>query len=320
MLYDLYFHDDFDGRAAGAVMLAFLRSRGDDIGHYQELDYYLLEEYLRDDFFVSHKLFKGKRNPPIIVDFPFHPKAAWWFDHHGNPFRKNGWEKKYKADHFHHFDPDFLSCCGQVAAILKKEFGWKPSAHMKELIKWGDIMDGAMYRSARQTIEIKEPGLQIAIFFDRFKRTPESNRYFVTLLAEKPLGEIAKLPEVRRVVHQSKQEIALAVNYVRKHLTITGRVASIYLGNSYFAKPRYIPYYLYPKLLYLVRVFKVHGQYKLSVGQNPWRAKEGKIDIGQLISKYAGGGGHFGVGAAEFATKRQAELAAREMVEILKKV
>ncbi len=325
MTYDLYFHDDFDGRAAGAVMLAFLRSRGDDIGHFQPLDYYLLNDYLKENFFTSHKLFKGKpldsvrgkRNPAIVVDFPFHPKAAWWFDHHSGSFRKGGWKEKFKPTEQWHYDPEYPSCCRQVAAVLKKEFGWKLPVHLKDTIHWGDIIDGAKYRSARQTIGLNEPALQIDVFFDRYGRTPVANKTFVTLLAEKPIVEIAKRPEVRRAVRQAKQEILSATAYVKRKITETGRVAYIYFPKQKFAKPRFIPYFLYPRLLYLVRVFKKDGQYKLSVSQNPWRTKEGKVNLGRLIAKYAGGGGHFGVGAAEFETKREAEKAAQEIVEYL---
>jgi hypothetical protein len=315
MIYDLYFHDDFDGRAAGAVMLAFLRSRGDDIGHFQPLGYYLLADYLKENFFTAHRLFKGKRNPAIVVDFPFHPKAAWWFDHHGGPFRKKGWKEKFKPSAFLHHDPEYASCCGQVAAVLKKEFGWKLPARLENMVHWGDIIDGAKYRSARQTIELKEPALQIDAFFDRHDRSPAVNKRFVTLLAEKSLPAIAKRPEVRQTVHRAKREITLATAYVKKNITVAGRVARLYFSQPEFSKPRFLPYYLYPWLLYLVRFFEVDGQYKLSIGQNPWRAKEGTVNLGQLISRYAGGGGHFGVGAAEFKTRGAVEKAAQEMVD-----
>src|SRR5882672_7372494 len=101
MLYDLYFHDDFDGHAASAVVLAFLRSRGDDAGHFVPVKYDIIPEWLDEDFFNKHKLFKGKRNLAVVVDFPYHPKAAFWFDHHLLPFRKKVWGDKFKPDQSH---------------------------------------------------------------------------------------------------------------------------------------------------------------------------------------------------------------------------
>src|SRR5271155_4749866 len=109
MLYDIYFHNDFDGRASAAVMLAFLRSRGDDIEHFIPVKYDIIpvgtkKQWLDDKFLEKNKLFRGKHNPAIIVDFPYHPQAAFWFDHHLRPFRKPGWEKKFKSDREHRYD------------------------------------------------------------------------------------------------------------------------------------------------------------------------------------------------------------------------
>ncbi len=86
MKYDIYFHNDFDGRASAAVMLAFLRSRGDDIEHYIPIKYDVIPKWIDDKFLEKNKLFKGKHSPAIIVDFPYHPQAAFWFDHHIRPF------------------------------------------------------------------------------------------------------------------------------------------------------------------------------------------------------------------------------------------
>ena len=314
MTYDIYFHNDFDGRAAAAVMLSFLRSRGDDIEHFTPLDYYLLESgYLTENFFTKHKLFKGKRNPAIVVDFPFHPKAAWWFDHHGAPCRKKSWLKKFKQTAQWHHDPQYASCCKQVAEILKKEFGWNPPKFFTETIRWGDILDGARYKSARQTIELKESALQVAVFFDRRGDDPITWGTFTELLAEKPLALIARRADVRAVVREAKEEIKLAIAYIRKNLVIEGRVGYVFLPSVAFAKPRFIPLVLHPELLYLVRMFKKRTLWHLSVGQNPWRRNENAVDIGKLISAY-GGGGHHGVGAVEFKTRKEAKKAANEIV------
>src|SRR6185369_9979826 len=151
-----------------------------------------------------------------VVDFPFHPKAAWWFDHHGGPFRKKGWKEKFKPSKFLHHDPDYASCCGQVVAVLRKEFGWKPPAQLKEMVKWGDILDGAQYRSARQTMELKEPALQVDVFFERFGDAAIANKTFVTLLSEQPIVAIAKRREVQQAVRAAKRDIKLATAYIKE--------------------------------------------------------------------------------------------------------
>jgi oligoribonuclease NrnB/cAMP/cGMP phosphodiesterase (DHH superfamily) len=123
MKYDIYFHNDFDGRAAAAIVLAFLRSRGDDIGHFTPVKYDVIPQWLDERFFEKHKLFKGRRNPAIIVDFPYHPAAAFWFDHHIRPFRKNGWEGKFTPDKCRRYDDSYRSACHLALDSLSKGFG-----------------------------------------------------------------------------------------------------------------------------------------------------------------------------------------------------
>ena len=316
MIYDLYFHNDFDGRAAAAIMLDFLRTRGDDIEHFVPVGYEMTEQWLKENFFKRHKLFRGKRNPAIVVDFAFHPGAAWWFDHHPTTFKSEVWKKRFKPDAQHQYDPKYASCCGQVTAVLKKDFGWRPSAHFKELVHWGDILDAARYASARQVVELGDIGIQLDAFIDRYPKSARTGKRLVELMAEKPISFIARLPDVRRAVAAIRKSRAASLAYHRKHLKITGRTGYIDLTQSASGKNRYACYYLYPNLLYAVRILRKGKFFQLSVGQNPWRRKENRIDIGEVMKKY-GGGGHFGVGATEIPKKKDAEKYAHEIVSYL---
>ena len=67
--------------------------RGDRIGHFVPVDFDLQAQWRDDEFFAKHRLFKGKRNAPVVLDFPFHPGTAFWFDHHLSPFKKEAWGK-----------------------------------------------------------------------------------------------------------------------------------------------------------------------------------------------------------------------------------
>jgi len=225
MKYDVYHHNDFDGRASAAVMLAFLRSRGDDIEHFVPVNYYLLSQWLSEDFFKKHKLFKGQRNPAIVVDFLYHPKAAWWFEHHPTTFKKPEWAKRFRADQQHHLAPQYPSCTHLVYDALRKNFGWKPPRHIKELVKWLDVIDGAQYRSARQTIEFKEPALQVNEFVEMKLHRATGNKRLIELLATEPLDAIARLPEVRRFVKKLRKEYAKGLAFIKKNTKIVGGVS-----------------------------------------------------------------------------------------------
>ena len=321
MIYDAYFHNDFDGRASAAVMLAFLRSRGDDIEHFVPVDFNLTKQWLDEKFFAKHRLFKGKRNPAIVLDFPYHPGAAIWFDHHPTTFKKEAWQKKFKRDMFHRLDSSYLSNCHLTYTALKENFGWKPPAHFRELVKWLDVIDGARYASAEQTIAIKEPALEVMAYVDGTEDDLRATAAFVKLLTEEPLGEIAKMPAVRTMAAAARKTNLKALAFYRSHLKVEGDATFVDLIGTDFATLRFAPYYLHPKVLYAVRVTKRGKFYHVGVGANPWmtaaaRKKHADVHIGELMRKF-GGGGHKNAGACEIATKRKAIAAAKAIIPVL---
>jgi oligoribonuclease NrnB/cAMP/cGMP phosphodiesterase (DHH superfamily) len=322
MKYDIYFHNDFDGRASAAVMLAFLRSRGDDIEHYVPVKYDIIPQWIKEDFFAKHKLFKGKRNPSIIVDFPYHPKAAFWFDHHVRPFRAEGWEEKFKPDASHRFVPEYRSACHLVYDSLKEGFGWKPPAHLKDLVKWLDVIDFANYKSAKQTIDMKEAALQANAFIEHTSDDVMTAIWTVKFLAEKSLAEFAATPRVSKKVAALKKNMARSLSFQKEHIIIEGRVMIIDLTGDPTDDLAYFgPYYLYPKMLYLVRFHPFPGKpslFHINVGSSPWRRAENKKNIGTMLKEY-GGGGHEYVGGVEILGKQKTVTVVSEIAAFLNK-
>jgi hypothetical protein len=319
MQYDIYFHNDFDGRASAAVMLDFLRKRGDDIEHYTAVDFDMQAEYLKDDFFAAHRFFRGKRNPAIVVDFSFHSKAAFWFDHHPTAFKRDDWKKKFRQSKFHQWHPEYLSCCHEVMDRLKEDFSYRPPAHIRELAKWLDVVDGARYDSAKQTIEKKEPALQLNAYVENDLHGAKDDERFIRTLSEHPMAAIIKDPAIKKSIQNDKRATKTGLNYYKKNLKIYGAVAGIILPSSEFGSLRFAPYYLHPKLLYFGRITKKNKFFTLSFGVNPWRRKENDVHIGEFLkTHFPGAGGHHDVGGAEFKTKKDAERAMEEIVRIFK--
>lgn len=317
MKYDIYFHNDFDGRASAAVVLAFLRSRGDDIEHFTPVDYDLLPHWLDEHFFEKHKLFKGRRNPPIIVDFLYHPKAAFWFEHHPTTFKKESWRKGFRPSKFKTLRAEYASCTHLVYDHLKKNFPWKPPRHLMELVKWLDVIDGANYRSAKQTLEMKEPAIQIGNFIEEKADSLPIASWTIKYLSERPIKDLAKEPRVAKVTKKVKAETKKKIAFYRKNLKIFGEVMFIDLSGEGSGHPaRFVSYALHPKLVYTVRISPRNGLYHLNAGVNPWRRKENGFNIGNILKKY-GGGGHEGVGGVEFKTKNEALRVAEDVIRIL---
>jgi hypothetical protein len=316
MKYDIYFHNDFDGRASAAVMLAFLRSRGDVIERFTAIDYDLQKDWLDDRFFKKHKLFKGKRNPAIVVDFSYHPGATWWFDHHESPFKKEIWKKKFKPSKFRQYGPKYWSACHFVEAVLRRDFGWKPPAHFKELVKWLDIIDGARYASVKQTLVIKDAALEIDLFIDETHRDRKNTVWMVDLLSRKSFQEIARLPKVKRAAARAKKDIAKSLAWYKKNVKPIGTVSFVDIQRIRFKPLRFAPYYVYPKTRYAVRLGWKGSLHHVGVGFNPWIRSGNTINIGTLLKRY-GGGGHRDVGAVDFKKRTDAERAVNEIIGIL---
>lgn len=317
-VYDLYFHNDFDGWASAAVMLSFLESRGARIGHMTPIDHDLQAQWRDDDFFTKHRLFTGKRNAPVVLDFPFHPGTAFWFDHHPTAFKKEEWKEGFREDRAHAYRPSYASCCHMTVAMLKKNFDWRPPARFRELARWLDVIDGARYASAKATIDMKEPAFAINSFIDTNKEPAEAAARFLRSLAELPLREVADIPQIAAVGLRERRNAVRNLVFYRKHLRRYGATTFIDLARNRDRLLRYAPYYLFPKIPYSIRATKKGTFYHLGVGRNPWAPVPGRVHIGEMMKKY-GGGGHAGAGAAEFKNAAAMRTAQEEIIAVLNK-
>ena len=316
MIYDLYFHNDFDGWASAAIMLSFLEGRGDRIGHFVPIDHDLQEQWADDAFFKKHRLFAGKRNAPVVLDFPYHPGTAFWFDHHPTAFKKESWKRKFKEDRSHAYRPRYYSCCHMTYAMLKRNFGWHPPERFKELIAWLDVVDAARYASAEETIFMKDPAFAVTNFIDAEPGTAKRAAEVIRLLAERPLREIAVLPKVAAAGRRERKRALRNLAYYRKHLVVRGAATMIDLSADRTRLLRYAPYYLHPEIPYNVRITRKGAFYHLGLSKNPWSRIRGRIHAGRLMRTY-GGGGHDGAGAAEFKDRKSVLRARDEIVERL---
>ncbi len=319
MTYDLYFHNDFDGRASAAVMLSFLESRGHCIGHFVPVDFDLQTQWLDDSFFKKHHLFKGKRNAPVVLDFPFHPGTAFWFDHHPTTFKKKSWRKHFREDARHVCRPRYPSCCHMVYATLKRNFGWRPPTHFRELIAWLDVIDGARYASPEQTIRMKEPAFAVDSFIESQGKNVKTAEWVIRNLAVLSLADVAKIPRVAAAGDRSRRAAARNLAFYRKYIVVRGNVTYIDLSRHGDALLRYAPYYLFPKVRYNFRAAMKGKLYHFGVGENPWLESKSKIHLGKLFAKY-GGGGHETAAGVDFRTKEEADRAREEIIEKLNSI
>lgn len=310
MKYDIYFHGGcFDGAASAAMLLWFLRQRGDGYGKFIPLTHPVDKKWW--------KSLKMKRSS-AVVDIIYHPKAAIWFDHHPTTFIDKKWEKNFRPDLWHKLDAKSPSCAGLIYRHLTKTLKIKPPKYIKELAHWADYIDRARFKSVKEAMGFKPAALRVAKSFVDKKPPLSYAKLLIKALSEKPLGFVDKLKPVCKRFLKHKRDFKKAMPEIKKRLVLRGKATILYGMQRRLAGARFAPYYFYPKSKYSVRILRRDNKYVLSVGQNPWNPPR-RPRIGQYLEKKYGGGGHSVAGSATFKTKNEALEAVIKIADYLNK-
>src|SRR5260370_31308414 len=113
--------------------------------------------------------FIGDEN--AIVDFKYSasPRITWWFDHHLSAFLTPADHQHFlesqrdgSASNRHFYDPKYTSCTSFIAHIAQTRFGFDP-APVADLIRWADIVDGALYASPKAAVAMAEPAMKLTL-------------------------------------------------------------------------------------------------------------------------------------------------------------
>jgi hypothetical protein len=312
----VFYHDKcFDGACSAALFSRFYkeRIRGD-----VEFVYSGLLHRAGSLFDEDH--FDGDEN--AIVDFKYSssPRITWWFDHHESAFLSPADAAHFEQDQSNRkfYDPDFKSCTSFIAMVAEERFGFnrKPVA---ELVKWADIVDGAMYEDAKSAVEMKAPAMKLTMAIEA-----STDRNFVKtmipLLAYQSLAEILEAPFVTAVLPPLLARHERSIGILRERTeekdgTIYFDITDLDLEGY----NKFIPYYLHPDSIYSVGLSKSSFRVKVSVGSNPWSKREPTVNLARVCERY-GGGGHARVGAISFDVTQSeaAHKAALEIVEELR--
>lgn len=261
-------------------------------------------------------MFDGDEN--AIVDFKYSPadKLTWWFDHHQSAFLTPDDEAHFKADHSgkKFLDATRKSCTEFIADVAHTKFGFNDEP-LRDLVHWAHIIDGALYESAAQCVELKEPPLQL---MQVIEADPDETfiEQIIRDLTARPLNEVATSLEIQRrfqPILKQHRETLEAIR--RKAVYKDGVVEFDLIDEGYEGFNKFIPYYLFPEASYSVALTRAPQRTKISVGSNPWAPRPRTHNIASLCERY-GGGGHAVVGAISFAPNevQEARTAMREIV------
>src|SRR6476469_2138079 len=307
----LYHGHCFDGVASAATFTRFYTAR---IHPEAEVNYGGLLHRPGNLFDLA--LLDGDEN--AIVDFKYAAteKLTWWFDHHQSAFLTPADEEHFRADHSgkKFLDATRKSCTEFIADVARNQFGFADEP-LKDLIHWAHIIDGALYESAAQCVELKEPALQLMQVIE----SDPDDRFIEQIIREltvKSLDEVAGCEEVqRRFQPILKQHLQTLEAIRRKAISANDVVQFDLVDEGYEGFNKFIPYYLYPETTYTVALTRGSQRTKISVGSNPWAPKPRRHNIAKICERY-GGGGHAVVGAISFKPEEveEARQAVREIV------
>jgi hypothetical protein len=310
------FHDScFDGAASAGLFTRFYRQR---VRADAEIVYRGLTHQPGGVPFPPDT-FDGDEN--AVVDFRYSPdpKLTWWFDHHVSAFVRAEDEAHFRADGSakKFFDPTAKSCARFLARTCAERFGFD-LAPVDDLVRWAEIVDGALFDSPAQAVALAEPALRIMTWLENNAEAPLTERLIARFAEARPLAEIAAEPWIAEPLGPILERHARAVDVVKARARYASGVVFFDVSDDGLtAYNKFIPYFLYPDARFVVGVSRSPTRVKISVGTNPWLARP-PVSIAKICERY-GGGGHPVVGAASFgaAEIERARAAAQEIVEEL---
>lgn len=312
MRIKVFYHDRcFDGASSAALFSRFYAER---IRNNSEFVFSGLLH--RAGALFNDVEFDGDEN--AIVDFKYSssPKITWWFDHHESAFLSPEDAAHFEQDQSNRkfYDPSFKSCTSFIAMIAEERFGFNP-APVAELVKWTDIIDGALYEDAKSAVEMKEPAMQLTMVIES-TQDPAFLPRLIPLLASKPLGEVIREPFVASLLPPLLKRHRESVEILRQRIESKDRTLFFDVTDQELeGYNKFVPYYLHPESIYSVGLSKSNFRVKVSVGSNPWAPSPPVVNLAKVCERY-GGGGHARVGAISFNVTEQ-EAARRASEEIV---
>jgi len=313
----LWFHDRcFDGTASAALFYRFYRERFDTSAefHFTGMTHRAVQPW-------EDGLFDGNEN--VIVDFKYSnsPKVTWWFDHHQSAFLTLADAENFRRHPGPHmfYKPEYKSCTMLIADTARETFGFN-SEPLKDLIHWGDIIDGAQFPTAESAVELVEPATQLALVIEA---APEDGvpAKIIRELAYKTLPEMVKLPIVAKHLGPLLERHRRSIEILRERSEARDGVIFFDVSDlDLEGYNKFIPYLLHPECVYSISVSASAVRAKVSLGTNPWNLATADQNLASLAEKY-GGGGHQRVAAISFDPSdiARAREVARGLVEVLRK-
>jgi hypothetical protein len=310
----LYHGNCFDGVSSAAVFSKFYLAK---INKDAEI-FYTPTMHRAGNAFDTEQ-FDGDEN--AVVDFKFSPdkRLDWWFDHHHSAFLSPEDEAVFMEDNSgkKFLDTTSKSCAEFIARIAREKFGFEDES-LAELIHWAHIIDGALYESPAQCVELRSPALKLMQVIEGEKDAQFVEKIIRELMG-KSLDEVVNSGEIQTKLKPILEQHWQMVELIKaKSDYLRGVVSFDLTGQLVDGYNKFIPYYFYPQTTYNVSLTQSKFRTKISVGSNPWSPRPRTHNIAEICERY-GGGGHAVVGAVSLKPEdlERGKKIMREIIEEL---
>ncbi|QDU67105.1 hypothetical protein [Engelhardtia mirabilis] len=302
------YHRDFDGMVSGAVLARVLEKvRGEQDIRLSSVNY---DQRTNWSSFAEGLRF-------AVVDFHFHPRAEYWFDHHPTTFLTPELRAAYEPSDRWAWDESSPSCPPLILRHAAEHWGYVANARFQEMARWSDIIDAALFESVDQALFGEDPALRIM----RSLSVPPEPNWTDTLaqaMRTQSLAEIAARPDVERAYERAARNRDKALRqFVPTVHSVENDVLLYDASSNKIRRERFAPFYHYPEVHYCVGVIPTRAGFHVSAGENPWNKPEHPLHVGELMEAF-GGGGHKAVGGANPPSLEAAINASHEIAKALR--
>jgi hypothetical protein len=305
----IHYHRDFDGMVSAAVLAEILGSvRGEREVTWSSVNYDQRENW---SDFSPHERF-------AIVDFHFHPRAEYWFDHHPTTFLTPELRALYRPSERWRWDESSPSCPPLILRHASEMWGYAAPERFREMARWSDVVDAALFESVDQAVFGDQAALRISRALT-VAPSPEWIDELVGAMTTGTLDQVAELAEVEKAFQRASKNRDKALRQFPPTVNSKEQHVLLYdASSSQIRRERFAPFYHHPDIHYSVGVIPTRAGYHVSAGENPWNPSPVPVHIGEMMEGY-GGGGHKSVGGANPPSLAAARAAAAEIAESLRR-
>lgn len=227
-----------------------------------------------------------------VVDFLYHPQAAFWADHHPTAFLDNAAEKDFAArakDGWLAYDAAAPSCALLIQRHLQRAFDYR-NHRFDTLVDWATKIDSADYESPAEALSADIPAIRLNMSL-AMKGPAGYPERLVRWLLQDDLETVSRRPSVSKRVLRATRQFRAGLGRIGKAAKLKNGIVIFDVNGSSAQVPRYGPYYFFPEARYSVGLVRRGSEAKLTAMRNPWRQFE-SVPLGGLLARHGGGGHH----------------------------